>query len=92
MDILNIQRDIKDLDAEIEELHNYVEIQIEKNTSQKLNTITWIGGILLPPSIITGFYGMNADLPLNQYSVYFTAISFFIIPIYLYLKPRQQNG
>jgi len=56
---LNIERDIKDLDAEIDELHKFVELQDTKRSAYDLNVLTWIGGILLPPSIVTGFFGMN---------------------------------
>ena len=63
---LNIERDIKDLDAEIEELHKYVEMQRQKEieketerTNKKLNTITMYGGGLLTASFLTSFFGMN---------------------------------
>jgi len=94
MSILNIQRDIKDLDAEIEELHKFVEIQTEKETADKMNTLTWIGGVLLPPSIVTGFLGMNTLSGLSKYawfdksdyglwSIGTVLISATIVPIYL---------
>ena len=66
MDILNIQRDIKDLDAEIEELHKYIEIKQKKEmeletekTNKKLNDISIYGGLILFASFLTGFFGMN---------------------------------
>jgi len=94
INILNIQRDIKDLDAEIEELHKYVEIQTEKETANKMNTITKIGGILLPSTIITGILGMNTLDGLGKYiwfdksdsgfwSLVAIALSIVITQIYL---------
>ncbi len=63
---LNIERDVKDLDAEIEELHKYVEMQQKKEmekeaeaTNKKLNSISIYGGILLFASFVTGIFGMN---------------------------------
>jgi len=58
--ILNIERDIKDLDSEIEELHKFVELNSDKNTSRAINTLTLVGGVLMPASIVTGFLGMNS--------------------------------
>ncbi|MBD3842714.1 MAG: hypothetical protein IE909_12690, partial [Campylobacterales bacterium] len=68
MAILNIQRDIKDLDSEIEELHKFVEMQqrkeVEKEaekTNKKLENISLWGGVLLGVSVLTGFFGMNVN-------------------------------
>ncbi len=91
MNIFQIQRDIKDLDSEIEELHKFVEIQQEKATTKTMDTLTYIGGALLLPSIVTGFYGMNGDLPFNEYSVYISLVSFLIIPGYLFTKKLKEN-
>jgi len=66
LETLNIQRDIKDLDSEIEELFRYVEMKQRKEaeieaekTNKKLNDINLYGGILLFASFLTGFFGMN---------------------------------
>jgi len=89
LEILNIQRDIKDLDNEIEELFRYVEMKEDKKTADTMNSLTYLGGALLPPSILTGFYGMNdANLPGKEYSVVMTIASIFIIPIGLTLYKK----
>jgi hypothetical protein len=59
MDILNIQRDIKDLDSEIEELHKYVEISNNKKETEQMNNLNKLGYIFLPGTFIAGFFGMN---------------------------------
>lgn len=66
LDILNIQRDIKDLDVEIEEFFKYVEMKQRKEsekesekTNKKLEKIQIWGGYLLFVSVLTGFFGMN---------------------------------
>lgn len=66
IETLKIERDIKDLDAEIEELHKFLELQRKKEAekeaekmNKKLNDITIYGGILLGASVLTGFFGMN---------------------------------
>jgi Mg2+ and Co2+ transporter CorA len=59
MDILNIQRDIKDLDSEIEELHKYIEISNNKKETEQMNNLNKLGYIFLPGTFIAGFFGMN---------------------------------
>ena len=79
LDILSIPREIKDLDAEIDELHKYIEIKqrkvVEKaneKTNKKLEKIQLYGGVLLGTSVLTGFFGMNVGSNLvcriNNYS------------------------
>jgi len=101
MGILNIQRDIKDLDLEIEELHKFVEMKQEKESSETIKFLTYLGGALLPPSIITGFLGMNTLDGLRQYawfdkadngiwSISAVIISALIIPIYIKFKKGKK--
>ncbi len=59
LDNMRIKEDIKDLDNEIEELHNYASLMEEKKTNQRLTAITIIGFFFLAPTFITGFFGMN---------------------------------
>jgi len=91
MKIMDIPKYMKDLDNEINELHSYVDMQEEKKTSEKMNTLTWIGGVLLPPSLLTGFFGMNTvknwQLMENEIdggvSVVLVIASAFVIPVIL---------
>lgn len=104
LSVLNIKRDIEDLDAEIEELHKFVEMKQEKKTSETLNFLTLLGGILLPPSLVTGFFGMNSLKGIDKYSPYFDMVtisnwsseiaigSMVIIPIYLFCKKLFSKG
>jgi len=59
LDILKIERDVKDLDAEIEELHRYVVMSEEKQRNNQLHFISKIGAVLLPPTLVAGLFGMN---------------------------------
>jgi len=87
MSILNIERDIKDLDAEIEELHRFVEMKQEKETSKTINFLTYLGGFLLPPTIVTGFLGMNsidfAKTEIYNFPNILVIVSAFIVPVYI---------
>ena len=56
---MNVEREVKDLDNEIQELHNYATLIEDKTINDKMNRITVIGILLAFPSFITGFFGMN---------------------------------
>ena len=57
--ILNIERDIKDLDAEIEELHKFVELKQDKHRAKAMDKLNKLGYLFLPGTFIAGFFGMN---------------------------------
>lgn len=85
LDILKIERDIKDLDNEISELFKYVELQSNKRTSEenkklekKLNKIQTWGGYLLFTSVATGFFGMNVGHENTNFSWYVVIFTFVI--------------
>jgi len=56
---MSIERDIKDLNEEIEKLYNYATLKSEKNTNDKINLLAILGALLAIPSFFTGFFGMN---------------------------------
>ena len=57
--VMNFDKEIKDLDNEIAELHTYVQMKTEKNRNDRLETISKLGAVFLPPSFLAGIYGMN---------------------------------
>ena len=63
-DSLGIKDQVKDLDDEISELHNYATLLDEKAQSNNLSLLTVLGSLFLVPSFIVGFFGMNL-LPKN---------------------------
>jgi len=65
MKVMEIDKYMKDLDHEINELHSYVTMVEEKKRNKKLDDISLYGGTLLFASIITGFFGMNVGSPAN---------------------------
>jgi len=98
--ILNIERDIKDLDAEIEELHKYVELQQKKEmeqeaeaTNKKLTDISLYGGIILFASFLTGIFGMNVGKQENfsTTTVFFWITIAIIIGLYLIKKKEPHE-
>ena len=76
--ILKIDDDIKDLDSEIEELHRYVSMKEENQRNQRLEKISKLGAIFLPPTLVAGFFGMNVfgdtSMPVDNPKWLFMAI------------------
>ena len=59
IDLLKIERDVKDLDAEIEELHKYIELDENKKRTNSMDRLSMLGSYLLLPSLVVGFFGVN---------------------------------
>jgi len=66
MDILEIDKYMLDLDREMNELHTYVAMLDEREQihnaearEKRLESISNLGAIFLPPSLLTGIYGGN---------------------------------
>lgn len=54
-----LEKQICDLEDEIGELHQYISLLIEKNRNEQGDLLNIIAAILLPATILTGFFGMN---------------------------------
>jgi len=56
---MRLKEDMSDLKNEIKELHEYTSNALEKRTSHSMNTLTTLGAIFLPLTLLTGLLGMN---------------------------------
>jgi len=56
---MEIERDVKDLNREVDEMHQFVQMQEAEDREASLSTITLLGFLFVIPSLITGYYGMN---------------------------------
>jgi hypothetical protein len=56
---MKIERDVKELDQEIEELRHYASLQEEKRHNRQLHLLTILGSLFLIPGFIIGIFGMN---------------------------------
>ncbi|WP_066506989.1 CorA family divalent cation transporter [Abyssisolibacter fermentans] len=56
---MRLERDVKRLNEEISELHNFVSFNNERITNSTLNMLTVLGALFIIPTFITGLYGMN---------------------------------
>jgi len=59
-ELIGFDGQIKALDDEIAELHTYVSMINEQNREKELDTISKIGAIFLPPSLLAGILGINS--------------------------------
>ena len=57
--IMRLERDVKDLDSEINKLGSYVYMIQEKEENKEMKDLTKIATIFLPPSLVAGIFGMN---------------------------------
>lgn len=62
---MKLERDVKDLGAEFEELNNYVSLIQERHRNDRLELLTVIGSTFLPPSLVLAVYGVSilGELP-----------------------------
>lgn len=104
---MRLKDDMSDLRNEIKELYEFTSNFIEKQTSQKMNTLTILGAIFLPIMMLTGFFGMNLQFvdigifkPLFQYTSWLekenlwiqSIVSFIIFIISFFLLYRLSSG
>jgi hypothetical protein len=80
-DSMKIEDNVKNLDREIQELHEYVSLTQEQKQNRNIEILTIIGAIFILPSFIAGFFGMNIFPQQNSISVY--NLWPFLIPIVL---------
>lgn len=56
---MKIAEQVKDLDNEIEELHNYANLLEQNEQEKRIRRITILGAIFLPASFFVGLFGIN---------------------------------
>jgi len=59
LEVMKIDRHVKELDQEIEELRHYASLQEERYHNRQLRLLTILGSLFLLPTFITGYFGMN---------------------------------
>lgn len=102
-DKMRIERDVKDLNREIDELYQYSNLIEDKKNNDLLSTLTILGAVFLIPTFITGLLGINLIdfnmfTPSQMGSNYFpkmwflfTGIAVFPFLGILYYFSRKQN-
>lgn len=90
---LDLDNYIKDLDGEIEELHNYISIKIESKRSRNGEWLNIIAAIFLPATLITGIFGMNPfteDSTVLSFVIQIIAIIIFTIASIIYINKKSK--
>lgn len=87
---MRIKEQVKDLDVEIGELHNYASLLDEKSQSRNLSLLTILGTLFLVPSFIVGFFGMNffgadEDAQLDEPLLYWIIVSIVTISVGIFV-------
>lgn len=57
--VMNLEKHVEKLDAEIGELYNYVVLKEDHRTSNTMSLLTWIATISVPMTVMAGIFGMN---------------------------------
>lgn len=56
---MKIPEQVKDLDTEIGELHQYATLLEDKERNRSLETLSLLGAAFIVPTFVVGFFGMN---------------------------------
>jgi hypothetical protein len=56
---MNLENQIKDLDSELQELHDFVAMRREKQRNDSAQMLNWLAAIFLPMTVVAGFFGAN---------------------------------
>lgn len=62
---LDIDSYVEELKDEIEKLHDTISFKVERSRNEKAETLNFMAAVLLPVSIVTGFWSMNLSLFCN---------------------------
>lgn len=95
---MKLNEQVKDLDAEISELHGYVNLKEQRNESRIITRLTRLSAIFLPAALVAGIFGMNV---FDKSSLYLAVrwpfwISMFSIVmssliVWIVFIPRSRN-
>jgi len=84
--ILKIDDDIKDLDNEIDELHRYATMLEDNKRTRKMDSLSKLGYIFLPPTFIAGFFGMNTFSGLDNIGGFLFSLACIVCSTYYVVK------
>jgi len=86
---MRIENQVKDLDAEIEELHNYVLLLEEDRRNAKLDILTYIGALFVVPSFVCTYLGLIVPESLKSP---FVLAGFCLVSAMLFLGVIRSKG
>jgi Mg2+ and Co2+ transporter CorA len=57
--VVKLERDVKDLNREIDELHQYASLCEDRRKNKQLHILTVLGALFIIPAFLTGFFGLS---------------------------------
>ena len=94
---MQIERNVKDLDDEIEELHNYISLIDEQKQSRNIELLTIIGALFILPTFIINFFGLIIVPPLVAKAEIYKSAYWLLLPlvfgplIYLFIGLQRKK-
>ncbi len=95
---MQIERNVKDLDQEIEELHSYITLVEDQKQSRNIELLTIIGALFILPTFIISFVGMIiyppllAEKQMNLQNPLWLLLPLALGPlIYLFIARRRKS-
>ena len=76
---MQIEKQIGDLDKEIAELHIYVSMRTEEERNRRLEKISELGAVFLPPALLAGVLGINSGSFLQNGTALFVSLAAIVI-------------
>lgn len=83
---------IRELDDEIGELHQYITLMIDQKRNENGEWLNWLAAVFLPATVLTGLFGMNksSDLELDMgFWVHLLIIVGVSVLVYHIIKRRR---
>lgn len=91
---MQIERNVKDLDTEIKELHSYISLIQDQKQSRNIELLTIIGALFIMPTFIISFLGMIVLPEFKSHEhrgyEYLLLLPLLIGPIIYYLIDRKR--
>lgn len=83
---MEIDTDLKALQQEIAELHQYAVLLENEESNKQAERLTWVATFFLPPALVAGAFGFSnfpADYPLGQSYIIAAIVSIILVALIL---------
>lgn len=66
-EVMRLDQSVKDLDHEIQKLHDHVQLVADERSGRSLNQLTLLAGLISVPSLLISFFGLGL-IDVNKYA------------------------
>jgi CorA-like Mg2+ transporter protein len=90
---MRLEQNVKDLDGEIQELHQYARLMEEEKRNKALERLTYLGALFLVPTFVVGYYGMNVfpKLPDGAPPQYWVLLSSIVLVLLVWAALKAKG-